>query len=257
MNVTRLLRAVLPLAVLAAAAGGHGVSAAPTPAAVELMVEDSAAPWSDREGQGYANDVVRAAYAAVHAELTLKVVPYARCKQYAMRGKTAGCFSMSEAPELRGVVVFADQPRFQVTPRFYTNPARPLLAASERDFVPGTRIGIVNGYEYPASVGRLAARGVLLDAANTESPTLRKLAVGRVDAALIMTDEVKTDGMMLKEAQAEHMAFLFALAPMGSYLGFSVQHPDGERARKLFNEGYRIIAANGVKRAIDRKWRLR
>ena len=249
-----LLRVVLSLAALAAAAAAYGVPVVRDP--VELMVEDSAAPWSDHEGQGYANDLVRAAYAAVHAELTLRVVPYARCKQYAMHGKTAGCFSMSDAPELHGVVVFSDQPLFQVTPRFYTNPAHPLRAASERDFASGTRIGIVNGYEYPASVSVLAARGVLLDAANTESSNLKKLAVGRVDAALIMTDQIKTDSMMLKEAGAENMVFLFALAPMGSYLGFSVQHPDGERARKLFNEGYRIITANGVKRAIDRKWRL-
>lgn len=226
-------------------------------APVELMVEDSAAPWSDHQGNGYANDLVRAAYAAVRAELSLRVVPYARCKAYAMQGQVAGCFSMSDSPELKGVVVFADAPLFQVTPRFYTNPAHPLRAVSVRDFAAGTRLGIVNGYEYPAAVRELATRGVLLDLADSETANLRKLAAGRVDVALIMTDRIKTDNMMLKEAQAEQMAFLFAAPPMGSYLGFSARHPDGERARALFNEGYRIISANGVKQAIVKKWHLR
>ena len=92
--------------------------------------------------------------------------------------------------------------------------------------------------------------------ANSEVSNLKKLAAGRVDVALILTDQIKTDSMMLKEAQAEHMSFLFAAAPMDSYLGFSVRHPDGERARTLFNEGYRIISANGVRRAIAKKWHL-
>jgi len=235
--------------------------AAPTPASapvqpVELMVEDGAAPWSDQEGKGYANDLVRAAYAAVHVRLTLRVVPYARCKAYAMQGQVAGCFSMSDSPELKGAVVFADAPLFQVTPRFYTNPARPLRATSVRDFPAGTRLGVINGYEYPAEVRLLGERGVVLDPANSETANLKKLAAGRLDAALIMTDRIKTDGVMLKEAQAERMVFLFAASAMGSYLGFSVRHPDGERARALFNEGYRIISANGVRNAIAKKWQL-
>ena len=243
---------MIATAILLAAMGAAPAAVQP----VELMVEDSAAPWSDHEGKGYANDLVRAAYAAVNTPLTLRVVPYARCKAYAMQGQVAGCFSMSDAPELKGAVVFADLPLFQVTPRFYANPAHPLHAGSVRDFAAGTRIGIINGYEYPAEVRALAGRGVVLDPANSETASLKKLAAGRLDAALIMTDRIKTDAVMLKEAQAERMVFLFAASAMGSYLGFSVKHPDGERARALFNEGYRIISANGVRNAIAKRWQL-
>lgn len=225
-------------------------------APIELMVEDAAAPWSNSDGSGYANDVVLAAYAAARAEVKLMVVPYARCKTYVMAGAVAGCFSMSDAPELHGKVRFADVPLFMAYPRFFHNTAHPVAARGLLDLAPGTRVAIVNGYEYPPEVMRLERHGVRLVAARSEAANLKKLAAGRVDLVLAMMDGLKTDQVLLYEAQVEGVAFAFQSAPQGSYLGFSVTHPDGERARALFNSGYAIIVANGVKRAIDRKWNL-
>lgn len=225
-------------------------------APVELMVEDAAAPWSDGDGNGYANALVVAAYAAVHTDVKLVVVPYARCKTYVMAGAVAGCFSMSDAPELHGKVRFADAPLFSAYPRFFRNIRHPLAAHSIDELAPGTRIGIVNGYEYPLQVSRLVQRGIQLLPARSETINLKKLEAGRVDLALTMTDDIKTDDVVLHAAQVSDVAFAFAAASQGSYLGFSTTHPDGERARELFNSGYRIIAGNGVKRAIERKWNL-
>lgn len=228
----------------------------PAAAGIVLMVEDAAAPWSAPDGSGYANDLVRAAYAAVGEKVELQVVPYARCKQFVMRGLAAGCFSMSEAPELQGVVKFAEVPLFRVFPRFYFNAARPLGVVKESDFKAGMRIGVVNGYEYPGAVRALAQRGVLLEVSRSESVNLKKLALGRLDAALIMTDAIKSDAVMLREAEVDNLVFGFALAPMGSYLGFSSEHADGDAARSLFNRGYALISGNGVRRAIAAKWHV-
>lgn len=225
-------------------------------APIELMVEDAAAPWSDSDGSGYANELVQAAFAAAHAEVKLTVVPYARCKTYVMAGAVAGCFSMADAPELHGKVRFADAPLFLAYPRFFQNTAHPVRARAMGELAPGTRVAIVNGYEYPPEVMALEQRGIRLVPARSETINLKKLAAGRVDLALIMMDGIKTDEVVLREAQVEGVAFAFQAAPQGSYLGFSTTHPDGERARALFNSGYTIIAGNGVKRAIDRKWNL-
>jgi len=226
-----------------------GVASAATP--IEIMVEDGAAPWSGPDGSGYANDLVRAAYAAVHTDIKLVVVPYARCKAYAMQGIVAGCFNMSPSPEHQGKLVLADLPLFEVHPRYYYNTDKPLPAVSEHMVVAGTRIGVVNGYEYPSSLAELEKRGAILDRANTETATLRKLAAGRVDLALMMADQVKADA-----AQTRNVAVAFHASSMGSYIGFSTLHPQGEHARKLFNEGYRIISTNGRKAEIARRWQI-
>jgi polar amino acid transport system substrate-binding protein len=225
-------------------------------APIELMVEDAASPWSNSDGSGYANALVLAAFAAAHAEVKLAVVPYARCKTYVLAGAVAGCFSMSDAPELHGKVRFADAPLFLAYPRFFQSAAHPVTARSLAELAPGTRVAIVNGYEYPAEVMRLERRGIRLLAARSEAVNLKKLAAGRVDLALTMMDDIKTDDVVLREAQVEGVTFAFQAVPQGSFLGFSITHPDGERARALFNSGYAIIAGNGVKRAIDRKWNL-
>lgn len=248
-----MMRLSMPL--LALLAGLSCAARAATP--IELMVEDDAAPWSRRDGTGFANDLVKASYAAVHAEVSLTVVPYARCKQYALAGQVAGCFNMSDAPELHGAVVFADAPLFQGHPRFYTYRAHALHAASMRELARGARIGIVNGYEYPAAVAQLAERGVVLEVAGSEAANLKKLAAGRLDAVILMTDQLKTEAALLHQAGVDRLDFLFAIEPMGSYIGFSLRHRDGARARSLFNEGYRLITANGARRAIERKWAAR
>jgi polar amino acid transport system substrate-binding protein len=225
-------------------------SAAPPP--IEIMVENAAAPWSGPDGDGYANELVRAAFAAVHVEVKLIVVPYARCKAYVMQGAVTACFNMSASPEHQGKVVLADMPLFEVHPRYYYNTDKPLPALSEPMVAPGTRIGVVNGYEYPSSLAELEKRGAILDRANTEIATLRKLAAGRVDLALMMAEEVKADA-----AQMRNVAVAFHAASMGSFIGYSTSHPQGEQARKLFNEGFRIITTNGRKAEIARRWQIR
>ena len=54
---------------------------------VDIGVEDAAAPWSQADGTGYANDLVRASFRAVGVDVRLHVLPYARCKQHVVKGE--------------------------------------------------------------------------------------------------------------------------------------------------------------------------
>jgi polar amino acid transport system substrate-binding protein len=81
--------------------GCPSASAAPvTPARVQILVEDAASPWSNQGGEGYANDLVRAAFAAVGVDVELKVLPNARCKAMVLQADAVACSSMSASPEL-------------------------------------------------------------------------------------------------------------------------------------------------------------
>jgi hypothetical protein len=191
-----LMRSTMPrwcltvLPILAAAGWGAQAAtaapAAPAPAPVHVLVEDAASPWSDHLGVGLANDLVRAAFEAAGSPATLTVVPYARCKALVLQGAAPSCFSMSAAPELKGTVRFADRPLYSVTAHFYA--AKHSRLRSLGDLRPGMRVGIVNAYEYPPEVQELARRGVILESARSEVVNLRKLAAGRLDLALVLTD---------------------------------------------------------------------
>jgi polar amino acid transport system substrate-binding protein len=220
-----------------------------------VLVEDAAGPWSGRDGTGMANDLVKAAFAAAGTDVKLDVVPYARCKALVIRGAAAACFSMSDAPEFERVVRFADQPLFRVYPRFYHRAGLPSAMRDESAIRKGMRMGIVNGYEYPASVLQLGRRGVVLEPARSDLVNLKKLASGRLDVALIMTDDLKTDAMLIRQAGVSGLAFGFQSQPMGSFIGFSTTHRQGLHAQRLFNKGYQRIARDGTKRRIEARWR--
>jgi polar amino acid transport system substrate-binding protein len=236
-------------------------AAAPAPATsharLPILVEDAASPWSSHGGEGYANDLVRAAFAAAGVDVELVVVPYARCKAMVMQGGAAGCFSMSPAPELDKLVRFSDKPLFSVTPRFYHNVDHKIAARSVADLQKGMRVGIVHGYEYPPFLAQLAERGVVVESARSDVANLRKLAAGRIDVALVMTDEMRNEQLIQRQAGVKNVAFAFQSAPMESFIGFSTTYPDSETLRRDFNSGYRAISENGTRQRIQAAWKLR
>src|SRR5688572_22083266 len=77
---------------------------------IDVGVEDAAAPWSQPDGTGSANDLARAAFGAEGIDVRLHVLPYARCKQHVVNGELVACISMSPAPELEKTVRFSKEP---------------------------------------------------------------------------------------------------------------------------------------------------
>jgi len=82
---------------------------------VHVLVEDGFSPWSDDRGEGRANELVRAAFGAVHVDVQLSVVPYARCRTLVIKGLAPSCFSMSPSKDLNDAVRFSDRPLYAVT----------------------------------------------------------------------------------------------------------------------------------------------
>jgi polar amino acid transport system substrate-binding protein len=233
--------------------GSFALAGAP----VQILAEDAASPWSNRDGTGYANDLVRAAFEAAGVAIDLTVVPYARCKTLVKQGSAVACLSMSDDLDKAKLVRFSDKPLFSVTPRFYFNVRRAPRARSVEQLSAGMRVGIVLGYEYPPFVAQLAARGVVLENGRSDVANLRKLAVGRLDFALVMTDEMRSEELIQAQAGVKEIGFAFQSTPMGSYIGFSVLHPDGDTQRRNFNAGFQAIHDNGTRKLVQARWKLR
>ena len=226
---------------------------------IEVAVEDEADPWSRRDGTGYANDMVRAAFAAVHVPVKLLVMPYARCKQLAIEGAVVACVSMSANFQHPDPVDFAPRPLFVFSSQLLESVDHP-LGTSRIDQLPrGTRVGVVLGYEYPREVYRLSRAGIVtLDYSGSETTNLRKLVAGRLDAAFINHNALKTlDYVMSSAGVAGRVRPLFSAGELPGHIGFSRKHPDAGWALKNYREGADRIDRDGSARRIAHSWAVR
>ena len=226
------------------------------PVALDVAVENGADVWSRADGTGYANDVVRAAFRAGGVEPHLIVVPYSRCKAMVIAAVVPACVSMSHDRSIPPSIVFADSANFTFQSDFYQNVDHPLAGGADGQLARGTVVGVVRGYEYPDTIRRLAARGVIrLVAASSEVVNLRKLADGRLDAVMLNTDEIKRgDDLIARAGVAERVAFASHGGSLPAFIGFNVRHPRGAEALARYNAGRRLIAQNGELADIKRRW---
>jgi polar amino acid transport system substrate-binding protein len=221
---------------------------------ITIMAEDAAPPFSHRDGTGFANDLVKAAFRAAGIDVALDIVPYARCKKDTQDGRIAGCFGMSWYNGVEKFVAFSDRPIFRVHADVFLLRGATTIRGPE--YLSGPKVvGIVNEYEYPDEVYNLRKKGVVLQAANDDLTNLRLLARGRLDAAIVMTNDLVPQLQKAMQAGvAPQVVPAFRLGFEDAYVGFSLKHPQGEAARRGFNEGYRRILADGTVEALRRKW---
>jgi polar amino acid transport system substrate-binding protein len=222
-----------------------------------IMVEDAAAPWSNSDGTGYANDVVVAAFKEMVVEAKLKVVPYSRCKYMVLSGQVAACFNMSWQPEFQGKIKLAARPIFKVSNDVFEPIQAPLPKPPDGKCIlpPSTVVGITRDYEYSAQVMALQSSGVLFENSLSDLTSLQKLAARRFQAAVIMSNDLEVRNQKAKQSGTEEtVRFAFNCGVVNSTIGFSVAHPDGLRALEMYEEGYRRIEANGVLEEIHGRW---
>jgi ABC-type amino acid transport substrate-binding protein len=224
-------------------------------ASLTVMAEDSSEPFSRADGTGYANDIVRAAFQAVKVDIKLDIVPYARCKKSLQEGTTPACFAMSWSPEFKGRIAFSARPLFEVYADVFRNRKDSRKLDRADDLPKGATVGIVNGYEYPDTIHRLANHGVVLERGVNEWAVLHMLARERLDSAIIMTSDFTDGSQRLREAGVgKSVTYAFRSGTMKSYIGFSLVNPEGSWARKAFNDGYDIIIKNHTQDKIKEKW---
>jgi hypothetical protein len=249
-------RFVVPVLLGIALGRPHRLPAqAPAPT-IEIAVEDAADLWSRPDGTGFANEVVRAAYRAVGAEVSFRVVPYARCKRMVIEGAVVACFSMSRDPGLKRSVIFPSMPIFTCYADLVENLAHPLHAARLKELPRGTVVGTVIGYEYPDAVQQAVKSGaIVLDEAPSEDMLLRKLAAGRLPLAIVNVNESKS---LVYLSALAHVATapvtVDRVGTLQSYLGFSARHPGAKAAMDKYENGMRRITADGTLAAITRRW---
>ena len=117
-------------------------------------------------------------------------------------------------------------------------------------------MGTVHGYEYPPEMlDALRRRDVVLEPAANETLNLRKLAAGRIQAAVVNRDAVKSaDWVAAQAGVSGRVRSVFGVDGMPAYVGFSVAHRDGAALADLFDRGHERIIASGERDRIQRRW---
>jgi len=225
---------------------------------LKIMAEDAAEPFSRADGTGYANEIVKAAFHAAGVEIQFDVVPYARCKKDVEDGKVAACFSMSWYMGVEDTVAFSDLPVIQVYADVFLNRNSPYRVARIADIGKGAPVGIVNQYEYPDAIYGLRRQGAVLQLSPNDGANLQMLARGRLDAAIVMTNDlVPRMQKALDSGVGSQVTYAFRAGVEKGYVGFSKKNARGELARQQFNDGYKKIIADGTVETIRRKWTMR
>lgn len=246
-------------ALMATVAAAIAATAATPAPQLTLAAEDDAAPWSYPDGSGYVNDLVRAAFQAAGWQLTLQVLPYPRCKQAAMRGRAAGCFSTSRTPDAEGALLFPARPVIEARNVLWVLRDSPLQGCAPAAWALRPSVAYVNGYEYTPALDALRERGEVAEQlGDSELESLRKLAARRIDAAVVTVDAVKR--IELVQRQAGVVLPLRALCDYGglpAYVAFSRRHPQGAAARAAFDLGMERLVRSGELARLQQRWAAR
>lgn len=221
-----------------------------------ILAEDAAGLWGQADGTGCGNDLVVAAFEAAGVHVTLQTVPYARAKELVLTGQALGCFGMSRSPELEGKILFPKQPLYSTHGTLFAPKTIVSKVVLWKDLPPGSTVGIVRDYEYPAEFSSLVRSGALRTfSTNSEAQGLKMLSVGRLDYVICMNDTLKSAASLMKAAGVDGLVQpVLVTASQDTLIGFDANNPDSPRAIRSFDAGMEAIRANGVYQAILEKW---
>jgi polar amino acid transport system substrate-binding protein len=224
------------------------------PQPVRIGAEDDWYPFSAaRQGKpaGMVPEIVQAAYAAVGVPVQLVPLPYARCMRLAATSHLLGCFDTLRSPLVENKYRWAKQPLMRARISIYA-PAGASVAKEVRVAdLRGKLVAVTNGYEYGEAFDGDAA--MRRDVAASDLFALQKLALGRVDYALVYDRIV--DALLAEHAELRgRVKAVGTLIEPDIYLSFAPAYPQVGQYIAQFDEGLSRIKLNGEYARIVSRW---
>lgn len=223
---------------------------------IRIGAEDDWNPYSWSENgqpQGFAVDLVRAAWAAVGLEVELVPLPYTRCMIEVDRGDLAGCFDTLRDPIREPKYRWHQQALFKARIGIYGQ----AIAGIQPETVTlkslrSKRIGTTRGFDYGVAFD--GDRTMLRDEAPSDLSSLRKLVAGRVDYALVY-DQVANAIAKMHPELGKKYALQGVLVEPQLYISFSPKYPNIDRIVAQFDQGLAKIRSSGEYARIEARWR--
>ncbi|MBV8465489.1 MAG: transporter substrate-binding domain-containing protein [Burkholderiales bacterium] len=199
--------------------------------------------------QGLVSAIARAAFRVAGYDTSLVIEPWARALAEVKHGAFDVLLAVWYQPEREQFMAFSD-PLWTNQIGFYGLRSKPINVSSLKSLSPYT-IGVVKDYANPADFD---AAHLKTEASVDDLTSIRKLAAGRVDLALVD----KTLGQFLLRNEAHNMAGKLqwldpAVASVPLYITISKSRPGYEHIVADFNRGLAELRRTGEYERIVRR----
>lgn len=228
----KLLWLSLLLLCLPAAAGTLSVAA-----------EDAWPPFSDEHGMGYSRELAVAAFQLSGITLNVQAVPYARALSMTQNGEVNACWNVTRQPSTEAQFLFGREPLFQASASYYYKAGKDLHFAGPADIPDGTRVAVINGYEYGDEFEQQRHRFQLVEVSK-QKQMLALLLNERVDVALFFD---RVFDFTMADSHFDHSLFVRGETNHVSdiYLAFDKHNPESRHFASALDEGLRALHKSG------------
>ncbi|MCH8499961.1 MAG: transporter substrate-binding domain-containing protein [Marinobacter sp.] len=226
---------------------------------VVLAVEDDWAPYAavlapGQEPEGFAVDIVRAAFNSQGITVRLLAVPFNRCMFMAATGRVDGCFNATITTGNLEVYHWHQTPMFREALAIFGLAEAPHDGVTLAD-LSGKRVAYTLGYTYPTEL--MQREDVTFHGVQSDELLIRMLVAGRVD--YILLNEMPGYLRLLDMPDAQGRVHKVGTISMdGFWIAFSRE--DSERSQSLaerFERGLAELKDSGRYASMERDFRAR
>ncbi len=226
---------------------------------VVIGAEDDWYPYSaevNGRPEGITVELVTAAFRAVGVDVRLESLPYVRCMAQTRTGSLVACFNTTRTVQIENDYAWPARPMFEERFLIWAPADAPTPRAGGlqvRD-LEGQPVAVTRGYEYGSEFdGNTRIPRVVT---SHDENNFRLLLRGR--AAYTLAPDINARLLFKRQPDlAGKFKVVGQLSAFGIYTAFSRRHPQAAEMLAAFDEGMKIIQANGTARAIHERWRQR
>ncbi|WP_430461273.1 substrate-binding periplasmic protein [Thalassolituus sp. LLYu03] len=212
-------------------------------ATLNIAAEDAWPPFSDENGQGYSRELATAAFQLSGVTLNIQTVPYARALSMTLGGESQGCWNVTRQPSTEAQYVFGTTPLFKASASYYFKAGKEKNYPSPAAIPDGTRIAVINGYEYGDEFEHHKARFQLIPVSK-QKQMLSLLLNERADMAIFF-DRVfdytlahsPLSRSLFSKGHVNHVSDI--------YIAFSAADPKSRDYARMLDDGLKILKENG------------
>lgn len=224
---------------------------APTDSAmlIRIAAEDNWPPFSDHQGKGLSEQLVKAAFATQGYQITTVVVPYARALYFTSQGETDACWNVTRQKNTEQEFTLHKTPLFSADSSFYYY-QQPKPYASVAHIPDGAVVGVILGYEYGDLYEQHKHRFKLIEV-STHAQLIGLLNSNKLDLAIFFDDVLRYylqhEGLKAQHIQRGQLNYTSEI-----YLAFTKDNPQSIRRAEALDAGIQQLKKSGVyQRLID------